>query len=174
MDLTQFGLTEVSLMDGERVDIALDLAGSNEALLLTPRRVMHLHGNGRNRRSEFALVENIDIVETGFEREGNGVYVWAATAFVVATLLFFVIENATGRIAGPAMIAFLGLYLIADRLIAPGCPVITLKAGGSQLRCELSNREDSAVVSRFVNRLFEIKTGGHTGIRDEGRRFAPR
>ena len=47
MDLTQFGLTEVSLMDGERVDIALDLAGSNEALLLTPRRVMHLHGNGR-------------------------------------------------------------------------------------------------------------------------------
>ncbi len=174
MDLTQFGLTDVSLMDGERVDTALDLAGSDEVLLLTPTRVMHVRGNGRKRKSEFALVENIDTVETGFEREGNGVYVWAATAFVVAALLFFVIENATGRVAAPVVVTLLGLYLIADHLIAPGCPVVTFKAGGSHFRCELSQKQDSAEVSGFVNRLFEIKTSGRSDSRAETRRFAPR
>jgi hypothetical protein len=174
LDLTQFGLTEISLMDGERVDTALDLAGSHDVLLLTPSRVMHVQGNGSKRKSEFALVENIDTVETGFEREGNGVYVWAATAFVVAALLFFVIENATGRIAAPVVVALLGLYLIADHVIAPGCPIITFKAGGSQFRCELSQRHDSIEVSGFVNRLFEIKTRGHGDSPSQPGRFAPR
>jgi len=174
LDLTQFGLTEVSLIDGERIDTALDLAGSHEVVLLTPTRIIHVRDNGRKRKSEFASIENIDSIETGFEREGNGVYVWAVTAFVVAALLFFVIENATGRIAAPVVVALLGLYLIADHLIAPGCLALTFKAGGSQLRCELNQKHDSAEVSSFVNRVFEIKTGGHSGSPGETGRFAPR
>ena len=174
MDLTQFGLTEVSLMDGERIDTALDLAGSHEVVLLTPTRIIYVRDNGRKRRSQFTLVENIDTVETAFEREGNGVYVWAVTGLVVAALLFFVIENATARIAAPVVVALLGIYLIADHLIAPRCPVLLFKAGGSQLRCELSPKHDSAEVSTFVNRVFEIKTGGHIDSPRETGRFAPR
>ena len=174
LDLTQFGLTDVGLMDGERVDTVLDLASPREVVLLTPTRLVHVRGNGRRRKAEFALVDNVDSVETGFESEGNGVYGWAAAAFVIAVLLYFMIEHAVLQIAAPVLVALLGVYLIADHKITPGCPVIVFKAGAAQLRCELSRKHDANEVSGFINRLFEIKTNEREGPAKEAVRFALR
>ena len=53
MELDRLSLSEVSLMDGENIDSALDLAGDGqgsssdaEVMLLTDKRVIHVHGKG--------------------------------------------------------------------------------------------------------------------------------
>ena len=174
LELEQFGFTDVSLMDGEHIDSALELAGNPEVIVLTDRRIIHIRGDHRCRRAEFASIQDIDAVELGVEEEGHGAFIWAALAFIVAVPLYFVIDHSVGRVAAPLAAALLGVYLIADRQLAPGTPTVVFKAGSSQLRCDLRNQGSPHDVYDFINRLFEIKDRDGTDHLRASSRFLPR
>lgn len=181
MELEQFGFKDISLMNGERVDSSLRLAADGagdssiepEVLLLTDRRVIHLQGNGKRRRAIFASIGNINAVEVSVAKDGNGTYVWAALALVVAVLLFIVIDNTIGRIVGPLVVALMGIYLIVDQRLSPGRPMLTFKAGSSELRVELKSEQASSDIYAFINRLFQLKEQRSHGNYYNSRPFAP-
>ena len=164
MELDQFGFGEVRLIEGERIDSALDLSsggdGSNNApsvLLLTDTRVMHLQGRGKRHRAVFASVQDVNSVEIIAQSEGRGAYLWAALAFLLAFLLFLALDNSVFRYAGTAAAVLMGLYLTADRLTDPGRSLVIFKAGASEMRCDLDSEYALAKVHTFINRLFQLK-----------------
>ena len=177
MELARFGITDVSLIEGEHIDSALDLskdgnkesADSPEVMLLTDRRVIHLHGSGKRRKAVFASIQDINGVELTVEREGTGAFFWAGLAFVVAILLYFAIDNAVGRVLAPITVALMGAYLIVDQRMDSGTPVVIFKVGSSQLQCALHSDGASSDVYTFINRLYQLKEAT-----TRGRRFAPR
>ena len=65
----------------------------------------------------YASVRDVQAVEIGYHARGNSAYVWAGLALLAAFFLFFVIENTLGRIAGPVVVAGLGVYLVVDNLL---------------------------------------------------------
>ena len=182
MDLAEYGFAGVDLMDGESIDTALDQAGdgakgnatTRRVVLLTDRRVIHLAGKKRRERAVFASLRDVDAVEIAEEDEGAGAYIWAGLAFVAALFLYFVIDNLAGRISGTAAVVFLGLYLIADRLISPGRPVLVFQTGPAQLRCGLKNGRPVDDLYPFINRLFELKSAAISNGASRVSRFAPR
>ena len=181
LDLAEYGFADVDLMDGERVDTVLDLMGGDGSrndskrrlLLLTDRRVIHLDGKTRNPRAVFALLEDVDAVETGAEDEGPGAFVWAGLAFVAALFLYFVIDNVAGRISGTVAVALLGVYLIGDRMVSSGAPVLVFRAGPAELRCGLRNGRALDDAYPFINRVFELKSDAASPAARINR-FAPR
>ena len=178
MELDNIQLGEFSLMAGERIDTALDLAGDGsedmgdaaDLVLLTDKRVIHLHGNGRNRRAVIVSIQDIHAVEIGSVKEGSGASVWATLGFIVAILLYVVIDHSVFRVAAPVAVALLALYLIFDQLFSPGKPLVLFNAGMSQLRCELKSRQASSEIYPFITRLFQLKGENDSPPRP----FAPR
>ena len=169
------------LMEGERVVSALSPGGdglgstatAGSILLLTEGRVIHLPGTDDQRTAVFAAIHDIEAVEIVNEAGGKSGYVWAALAFLVATLLFFVIDSAAYRIVGTVLTAVMGAYLIGDQITRGGKSVLLLKAGQSDLRCDLDDDGASDEVFTFINGLFRLKSRNSSG---GGRpdRFAPR
>ena len=166
MELDQFGFGEVRLIEGERIDSALDLSGGGDGstnapslLLLTDTRVMHLQGIGKRHRAIFASVQDVNAVEIIAQSEGRGAYLWTALAFLLAFLLFLALDNPVFRYAGTAMAVLTGLYLTVDRLTDPGGSLVIFKAGASELRCDLDSEYAPAEVHTFINRLFQLKAG---------------
>ena len=166
MELGEFGFGDVQLIEGERLDSALDLrkrhsgvfADGPAVMLLTDQRIIHLHGNGKGRQAVFASIRDIDTVEIAAEQEGHAAYVWAGLAFIVAIFLYYVLaEYSTFRILGSIAVAAMGVYLIADHLAGPGRPLLVFKAGASQVRCGLNSDHASAEVYTFINRIFQLK-----------------
>ena len=181
MEPNKFELTDIILMDRERIDAALDLAGDSTdatgesgVMVLTDKRIIYINGNGKRRNAKFAAISDIDAVEVEVEGEGTGAFIWAALAFLVAILLFFVINPSAGwpmAATASAAMVMMGVYLIADRLTAPGRPYVIFKAGSSQLRCNLKTGDVSTDTYAFINRLFQLKEeNGPNRSRD----FAPR
>ena len=172
MELDQYGFGDVRLIEGERIDSALDLSSGDDSsadgpsvLLLTDTRVMYLQGRGKRHKAVFASVRDIDAVEIATQSEGRGAYIWAALAFVLALLLLVALDNAVFRFVGAAVAALMGLYLVADRLTNPGKALVIFKAGASELRCDLESEYAPSEVHTFINRLFQIKAGaGSDGI----------
>ena len=181
VELHQFGITDMSLLDGERIDSALNLAadggdstGHPEVMLLTGKRIIHIHGNGRRRKAAFASIQDIDGVEVGVEPQGTGAYIWAALAFIAAVLLYFAIDHSAGRIAGAVVVALFGAYLIVDHMVGSGRQVVIFKAGSSRLSCDLNADRVSEDVYPFINRLFQLKAEqGPDGLFRTGP-FSPR
>ena len=178
VELERFGFADVSLIEGERIDSALDLSkdgsresvNSPEVMLLTDRRVIHLHGSGKRRNASFASIQDINGVELTVERQGTGAFIWAGLAFVVAILLYFALkDHSVWRVVAPITVALMGAYLIVDQRVDSGAPVVTFKAGSSQLQCTLQNDGASSDVYTFINRLYQLKEDN-----TRGRRFAPR
>ena len=177
MELEEFGITDVSLIDGERIDSAMDLSKDGntnsgdgpDVMLLTDRRVIHLHGIGKRRNAVFASIQDIDGVEISVEREGTGAFLWAGLAFLVAITLFFAIDHAVGRVLALTTVALMGAYLIVDHRTAVGTPVVIFKAGSSQLECTLKSDGASSDIYVFINRLYQLKDEN-----SRARRFAPR
>ena len=167
MELGEFGFGDVRLMEGERLDSALDLRKRNSGvftdgpavMLLTDQRIIHLHGNGRGRQAVFASIRDVDTAEIATEREGHGVFIWAGLAFIVALFLYFVLADySTFRLVGSLAVAAMGVYLIADHLAGPGSSLLVFKAGASQVRCGLSSKRPLEEVYTFINRLFQLKS----------------
>ena len=175
------GLAGVSLIVGERVALALNAADADDgssaapyAMLLTDQRVIHVQGNGRRRKVKFVSIQDIDSAEVTYEPEGRSAFVWAGLAFVAALFIFLAIGNDIGRIVGAILVALMGIYLLVDRAISSGRPLVVLRAGSSEIRSELTDEDASSNIDDFINRLYELKAehgldGGY------GRRpFAPR
>ena len=182
METDQQTLAQLGLADGEQIDSALNLTNGDsddlegaDLILLTDRRIIHLNGNGKKRRAVFASIEDLDAVELFFESEGNGAYIWAGLAVIVAVLLFFVIDNATYRVIAAGVVALLGVYLVVDQLLAPGKPWITFMAGAAQFRCEIKSNGSDEEVYPFINRIFELKQQNRqSNSTSRASRFAPR
>ena len=120
MEIARQGFDDVQLMEGERIDSSITLAiggegdESPEVLLLTDSRVIHLNGTGKRRTAVFASVDDISTVEIFTERAGMGVYVWSGLSFMVALLLWRVIDNPIGSVAAAII-----LWTSARRLAGP-------------------------------------------------------
>lgn len=181
MSLEEFGLQEVSLLRGERLDSTLDLEGNGdgrskggEVVLLTDRRVIHAR-NGRRRKAVFAAIQDIDTIEISQEQQGAGAFIWAGLAFIVAIMLYLVIDAQLTRIGAAAVVAVMGVYLLADQLLLPGKPLVIFRAGSVQMEVALRAEEVPADVYAFVNRVFQLKDdNGPNSPSGRAHRFSPR
>ena len=182
MELDQFGFEDFSLMDEERLESALvlesedgqDSAENPAVMLLTDKRVIHINGNGKHRKAVFASVQDVEAVEVAVQKEGNGSFIWAGLAFFVAFFLFFIIDNSLGRVAAPAVVALMGVYLIVDHLTSPGKQLVIFKTASTQLRADLKGDGASKEVYAFINRLFQLKSENGSDAFSRVNRFAPR
>jgi hypothetical protein len=178
LELEQYGLADAGLMDGERIESVINLGDEPDdgkgAMLLTDQRVIHIHGNAKKRSTVFASINEIDVVEVTMEREGIGAYIWAGLSFLVAILLWRVIDSELGSIAASVLVALMGVYLIVDRLMSPGTPIAVFKTGSSEIRCELPGDDVPAEIYEFTNRLFELKNQSSSNFHAGGGRFALR
>lgn len=172
--LEQFGLEGASLLDGEIIDRALDLGeegdSSGTVLLLTNRRIIQVYGPPKDRSVTFASVKDIDLVEVTKQTEGNSAYYWAAASFVVAFFLWRVIEHPLGSIGAAIVVALMGVYLIADKLLSAGKSVIVFRVGNREFTAYPTGNGVTAF--EFANRVFEIKESATGSTTD--RPFAPR
>ncbi len=179
--LEELGLEEMSLLDGERLDSTLNLDGDGsgsspggEMVLLTDRRVIHAR-NGRRRKAVIASIQDIDAIEISQEQQGAGAFLWAGLAFLVAIILYLMIDAALTRTVAAAVVAVMGIYLLVDQLLLPGKPLVIFRAGGVQLEIALKSQEVPPDVYAFVNRVFELKDdNGPNGVFARVQRFAPR
>lgn len=180
MELDEYGFGDVRLMEGERVDSSLNLSDGGigdsgaDVMLLTDKRIIHLHGDGRSRNASFASIQDIDAVETSSQAEGRSGYIWGAMAFAVAVLLYVVIDHPVGRIAAAVIVALMGVYLVADQLMEPAKRSVIFKAASSQLGCSLGSECPSGDVYAFINRVFELKEENGSEGSSRAKRFAPR
>lgn len=175
--LERFGLDNVSLLEGETVDRALNLGEDGDTdgsfLLLTNRRIIHIFGPQKARSATFASVRDVDVVEVTHLTEGNGAYYWAAAAFVVAFFLWRMIDHALGSLGAAAVVALMGVYLIADKLLSPGKSVIVFRVGSREFNAYPAGDDAIASAFEFANHVFEAKESTQTeGSTD--RPFAPR
>ncbi len=181
MSVGEFGLQEVSLLKGERLDSTLDLdgsgngsSGSGELVVLTDRRVIHAR-NGRRRKAVFAAIQDIDAIEISQEQQGASAFIWAGLAFIVAIMLYMVIDAALTRIGAAAVVAVMGIYLLADQLLLPGKPLVVFRAGAFQMEVALRSEEVPDDVYAFVNRVFQLKDDASAnGPSARADRFSPR
>ena len=182
MELDEFGFSDIRLMEGERIDSALTLrdgggrgpAGGPEVMLLTDKRIIHLHGTGKRQKAIFVSIQDVDTVEVSTQREGNGSFIWAALAFVVAILIYYAVDHSVGRIAAAGIVALMGVYLIADRLLDPGKPLVILKARSTQFWCSLNDSTTRGDVYPFINRLFHLKSANGSDGLSRADHLAPR
>ena len=155
----------LDLLEGENVERAIRLDDAPEEnasgtlLLLTDKRVIYLSGEGKRRRAMYASLRDVQAVEIGYHARGSSAYVWAGLAFLAAFFLFFVIENTLGRIAGPVVVAGLGVYLIVDNLLTPNKQFVVFRAAGCQLLVDLDGDGVTEAVNDFIARLFQLKEG---------------
>lgn len=180
MELEKLGVKDITLMEGERIESALalddnggqDSSGTPEMVLLTDRRIIHLRGNGRSRKTVFASVQDVDLVELKLQREISG-YIWGAVAILVAIILSQVINNTVGSVAAGVIVGLMGLYLIVDQLTTAGNMVAVIRVGASQFRLNLQGEQVSSELKALIDRLFQLKYENGTGP-TKPRNFAPR
>ena len=165
-ELEGYGAQGLDLLDGEGVERVIPLDGAADGavfpplLLLTDKRVIYVNGQeGKRRRAMYASVGDVQAVEIGYHARGNSAYVWAGLALLAAFFLFFVIENTLGRIAGPVVVAGLGVYLVVDNLLTSNKQFVVFRAAGCQLLVDLDGDGATDAVDEFIGRLFHLKEG---------------
>lgn len=166
MEIEKLGLRDVTLMAGERIDSGLNLRDEHsgdtsevpEAIVLTDRRLIHVNGDDRSRKSVFVSLQDIDAIEITNERpRGYGAYAWAGMAFIAAIFVWRTWDHPLGSGLGAIAVAFMGVYLVADHLLSPRRVLATFRAGYAQLQCSIDGKQAPAGVHAFVNRVFELK-----------------
>ena len=181
MQLTEFGFPGMSLMDGERIEFAINSADSSgrlssrsaEALLLTDSRIIHLRGSRKNHRAVMTAVHDVDSVEVTALRRGFGAYIWGALAFVLALVLFATIDNTGVQLVSSAIVLLMGVYLFVSEITEPNKPAVVFRAGSMEIRWEFRSGEHTDDVNQFINRLYQIKQASNGRVaRPES--FAPR
>lgn len=157
-------LSAVSLMKDEEVQASIGtkedgIPANGDVILLTDKRIIHISGTEADRRLAAAAIEDIGIVEIARQSAGGySSYIWAALAFFVSFVLWrFIIDNQTIAIAAAAIVALMGVYLIFDRLTSRGGHILTFKANGAEIQCQLPEGGNQAGTEALITRLFEIK-----------------
>ena len=179
MQMDKTAPTEIALMEGERIDARLELRDGlaepddGTYMVLTDRRLIHMHGDGRRGGVSFVALQDVTAIDVRSEREtGLGGYVWGTLALIVAVLLWRTWEEPLWSAVAGLAVAAMGVYLVVDRRLTPPGVLAVFRAGSDVLRFK-SNRADAAPdIYGFVNRLFQLKDEGGEGGRP--RRFAPR
>ena len=163
MELERFGFREFTLMDEERLDSTLSLDDHNrEVLVLTNKRLIHLDGISKRRRALFTSITDITAVEMVADKLGNGPLIWAALAFIAATIIYLTIDQSVVRVTGALSVSLMGTYLIVDRLLLSSGSLMVIRARSSELRYELKTDQATSGVHAFINRLFAAKEKAHT------------
>lgn len=163
VSLSQFGFDELSLLEGEHVEMSLDLTDGSldspntEVLVLTDRRLMYLDGNRKNRLASMASVQDILITQMLTEKEGIAPFIWAGLAFLVGIMLWRVVDHPLGSAAAGIVLGLMGVYLIYDRLTSPGKTILVFGAGVSEMKVEVRNEEAQAELDALIHRLFQLK-----------------
>jgi len=154
----------VSLLKNEEVQASIGttedgIPANGDVILLTDKRIIHISGSEVDRRLAAAAIEDIGIVEiTRHSAGGYSAFIWAALAFFVSFVLWrFVIDNQTIAIGAAAIVALMGVYLIFDRLTSRGGHILSFKANGAAIQCQLSEGGDQAGTEALITRLFELK-----------------
>jgi hypothetical protein len=166
IQLSQFGFEDLSLLDGEHVEMSLDLtdgsleATDQEVLVLTDRRLLHLGGSRRNRMVSMAAVPDIGMMQMTNEKEGAGPFIWAALAFFVGIMLWQVVDHAVGGPAAGIVLLLMGLYIIYDRLTSPGKNILVFKSGVGEIRVEVRNEDVWSEIDSLAHKLFRLKDEG--------------
>ena len=163
--LDESDLGPLTLMDGERLHTVLHLKNGltdgpvvhPDALLLTDRRVVHLHSNGRRSKAEFASINDVATVNVSVERQGYGPFLWAILAVIAAVFLWSLIDNPIGSYAASIAVALLGVYLVADRLAQPKTALVTFDLPSAQLQSPLKGDRAMSDVYIFIARLYQLK-----------------
>ena len=159
--------TKLRLVEGERLESVLGLGvgvgDPDNVLVLTNSRLALVKRSGRQRRSNFTSVKDIETIEVAEVRPGVGGYLWAGLAVIVAALLWFTIDNVIGSAVSAAAVGAVGLFLLYDRLSEPATTRMTFNTRRSGLVCELGGERPDEEVQAFVNRVFELKDGMKSG-----------
>ena len=157
-------LSAISLMKDEEVQASIGtsedgIPADGDVILLTDKRIIHISGAQANRRLAAAAIEDIGIVEiTRQPAGGYSSFIWAALAFFVSFVLWrFIIDNQTIAIAAAAIVALMGVYLIFDRLTSRGAHILSFKANGGDIQCQLPENGNQAGTDALITRLFELK-----------------
>ncbi len=167
MELSEFGLCELELLDGERITAGMRVSeedgrtSSREpgALLLTNSRIIHLSGKDGKRQTTMVSVHDVESVAVRLIfREGIGPYVWAVLSALMGLILYSYIEHSIGRIAVPLIVLAMGAYLVIDRLTERGRPSAIFKARDSEIRWPFDDKKESKEVYEFINSLYRVKS----------------
>ena len=166
MDLEEFGLGELELLDGERVTAKMRadrqggrrLARESGSLLLTDNRIIHISGEGNSRQTTMLSVQDIESVSVRLTfSEGIGPYLWAALSLALSLILYSYIEHAIGRIAIPLIVLAMGAYLVIDRVTERGRPSAIFKAREAEIRWPFDHEGESKEVYEFINSVYRAK-----------------
>ena len=166
MDLGEFGLGELELLDGERVSARLSAnqqggrRSSKESgvLLLTSARVIHLSGEDGRRQTAMISVQDVESVSVRLVfPEGIGPYVWAALSLAMSVILYSYMEHSIGRIVVPLIVLAMGAYLILDRLTEKGRPSAVFKARDAEIHWPFDYERESKEVYEFINAVYRMK-----------------
>ena len=166
LDLEEFGLGEMTLLDGERISAKLDAndqggrrsSSDPGSLLLTTSRVIHITGEEGRRQTTMISVQDVESVSVRLIfPEGIGPYVWAALSAVMGLILYSYIEHSIARIAVPLIVLAMGAYLIVDRLTARGRPMVVIKARDAEIHWSFDHDRESKRVYEFINSLYRQK-----------------
>ena len=174
-------LSAVSLMEDEEVQASIGtsedgISADGDVILLTDKRIIHISGTEVNRRLAAAAIEDIGIVEiTRQSAGGYSSFIWAALAFFVSFVLWrFVIDNQTIAIAAAVIVALMGVYLIFDRLTSRGGHILSFKANGADIQCQLPENGNQAGTEALITRLFELKDERSKPLNARAQSFSPR
>ena len=176
----QDGSIPVSLMSGESVQASVgrfEGAGSRECdvLLLTDRRIIHVSHSNADNGIAIAALDDIGVVElTQWPAGSYGAFIWAALAFLVAFMLWRVIESQWLSVGAAVAVALMGVYLIVDRLMSRGERALVFRASGGELRVELTGAERQSEAETLTARLFELKEERASTRQSHASRFSPR
>ena len=166
MDLEEFGLGELELLDGERVTARMradrqggrQLTRESGSLLLTDDRIIHISGEGNRRQATMISVQDIDSVSVRLTfSEGLGPYLWGALSLAMAAILYSYIEHSIGRIAVPLIVLAMGAYLIIDRITERGRPSAIFKAREAEIQWPFDSKRESKEVYDFINTVYRTK-----------------
>lgn len=174
-------LNAVLLMRDEEVQASIGtsedgIPADGDVILLTDKRIIHISGSVVNRRLAAAAIEDVGIVEiTRQSAGGYSAFIWAALAFFVSFVLWrFIIDNQTIAIAAAAIVALMGVYLIFDRLTSRGGHILSFKANGSDIQCQLPEEGSQVGTNALITRFFELKDERSKPHYARAQSFSPR
>lgn len=166
MDLEEFGLGELQLLDGERITAKMHadrqggrrLTRESGSLLLTDNRIIHISGEGNSQQTTIISVQDIESVSVRLTfSEGMGPYLWGALSLAMGLILYSYIEHPIGRIAVPLIVLAMGAYLIIDRLTERGRPAAIFKAREAEIHWPFDSESESGEVYDFINSVYRAK-----------------
>ena len=166
MNLHEFGLAELRLLDGERVSATLAASqrggrrssAESGVLLLTSDRIIHLSGEDSRRQATMISVQDVESVSVRLVfPEGIAPYLWAALSLAMSLILYSYLEHDIARVAVPLIVLAMGAYLILDRLLEKGRPAAVFKARDSEIHWPFDYEKDSKEVYDFINSLYRMK-----------------